>query len=179
MKDGTMRTIDELNRLTQILACPQLPSARHEWGGADVVITPMPPPEESEPGFYPEPRYVLTPYSLELSLLFEKLRDAFYAEERIDGASKIEFFGRLANAANGYRQHATGPTSAHHLCAAVLHEAFAIYDEMEEGSFEGVAIAMGNEIADDYVDEAPRNGFIGIEATLAFFRNRGVEVGND
>jgi len=114
-----------------------------------VVITSTPPPKESGPGFYPEPRYVLTPYSLELSWFFQKLRDAFYAEDRIDGASKIEFFGRLANAANRYRQYATGPTSAHHLCAAVLHEAFAIYREMEEGSFKSLAVASGNEIADD------------------------------
>ncbi len=34
-----MRTIDELNGLARILASPQLPSARCEWGGADVVIT--------------------------------------------------------------------------------------------------------------------------------------------
>jgi hypothetical protein len=44
------------------------------------------------------PRIVVTPYALELSWLFESLRDAFYADNLLDGQSRIEFFGRRANA---------------------------------------------------------------------------------
>lgn len=47
---------------------------------------------------------------------------------------------------------------------------------MEEGIFQYLSWAFGNEIVDDYVDEALRSGFIGTEDTLAFFRERGVEV---
>lgn len=172
-----MKTIDELHRLEQELSKERLPRARRKWGGADVVIS-IKPPKRAEEGFYPEPRYVVTNHAFELSWLFEALRDAFYAEARIDSCSKIEFFGRLANAANRFLQRSTNPT-AHHLCAAVLHEAFAIYEETEQGTFQCLAIAFGNEIVDDYVDEALRTGFIGTEATLAFFKSRGVEVSHD
>lgn len=173
-----MKTIEELKRIEKLLQESPLPRASEEWGGADVVISRKVPPKQSERGFYPEPRYVITSYSFELSWLFERLRNAFYAEERIDGCSKIEFFGRLANAANRCIQRSTVPT-ANILCAAVLHEAFAIYDEMEEGTFRCLAMAIGNEIVDDYVDDALRTGYIGSDATLAFFRSRGVEVKND
>lgn len=172
-----MKTIDELHRLERELSGKRLPRARREWGRADVVIT-RKPPQKSEDSFYPEPRYLITNYSLELSWLFEALRDAFYAENRLDSCSKIEFFGRLANAANRFFRRSASPT-AHHLCAAVLHEAFAIYEETEAGNFQCLPIAFGNEIVDDYVDEALRTGFIGTERTLAFFKSHGVEVSHD
>jgi hypothetical protein len=171
-----MKTIDELHRLEQELSNKQLPRARRAWGGADVVIA-RKPPQKVEGGFYPEARYVVTPHSFELSWLFEALRDAFYAESRLDSCSKIEFFGRLANAANRFLQRSSHPT-AHHLCSAVLHEAFAIYEETEEGTFQCFPVAIGNEIVDDYVDEALRTGFIGTENTIAFFKSHGVEVGH-
>lgn len=173
-----MKTLNELKRLKNLLEEPRLPRAKREWGGADVVITRKRPPKSAEVGFYPEPHYVITEHSLELSHLFEKLRDAFYAEERLDGCSKIEFFGRLANAANRCIKRSPSLTE-HILYAAVLHEAFAIYDEMEEGTFQCLAVAVGNEIVDDYIDEALRTGYIGNDATLEFFRSRGVEVQND
>ena len=148
-----MKTIDELNRLEQELSRKQqLPHSCREWGGADVVIT-RKHPHKTEGGFYPEPRYVVTDYSFELSWLFEALRDAFYAEARLDSCSKIEFFGRLANAANRFLRRSSLPT-AHQLCAAVLHEAYAIYEEMEDGAFQCLPVAFGNDIVDDYVDEA-------------------------
>ena len=100
--------------------------------------------------------------------MFARLRNAFYAEARLDGCSKIEFFGRLANAANRCL-HREPAATAQLLCAAVLHEAFAIYDEMEDGGFEYLAVAFGNQIVDDYVDEARRSGFMSVDETMAFF----------
>jgi hypothetical protein len=173
-----MRTLKELKRLQNALEEPHFPQAETDWDGADVVITREEPPKGAEGGFYPDPRYVVTEYSLELSSLFERLRDAFYAGKRLDSCSKIEFFGRLANAANRCIKRSAS-LEVHSLYAAVLHEAFAIYDEMEEGAFECLAVAVGNEIVDDYVDEALRTGYIGNEATLEFFRSRGVEVQDD
>jgi hypothetical protein len=173
-----VKTIDELMRLEQVLASTPLPRADREWGGADVVITSVAPRQSEADEFYPGPRYVITEHSRQLSWMFERLRDAFYAESRLDGCSKIEFFGRLANAANRCL-HREPLASAELLCAAVLHEAFAIYDEMEEGTFECLAVAVGNEIVDDYVDEAMRSGFLSVEETLAFFASHGVEVGRE
>jgi hypothetical protein len=169
-----MKTLEELSRLEKVLVGGNLQQAQREWGGADVVIT-RNAPQKTGGGFYPDPRYVISPHSLELSWLFEALRDAFYAEKRIDSCSKIEFFGRLANAANRFIQRSNNIT-APLLCAAVLHEAFAIYEEMEERTFQCLVVAIGNEIVDDYVDEALRTGFIGTENTLAFFKSHGVEV---
>lgn len=173
-----MTTLDELNRLQKILEVSPLPRAKGEWGGADVVITREAPPKRAEGAFYPDQRYVVSDHSLQLSWLFEQLRDAFYAEERLDGGSKIEFFGRLANAANRCIQR-SAPLTEHSLYAAVLHEAYAIYEEMEDGDFQSFSVAVGNEIVDDYVDEALRTGYIGTDATSAFFRGRGVEVRDD
>lgn len=173
-----METNKELKRLEKYLEKSPLPRVSSEWGGADVIISGEAPPKQTKGGFYPRSRYVVTSSSFELSWLFERLRDAFYAEKRLDGCSKIEFFGRLANAANRCIQRSTILT-AHILCAAVLHEAFAIYDEMEEGKFRCLTVAPGNEIVDDHVGNASRPGYISNDATLDFFRSRGVKVKND
>lgn len=140
------------------------------WGGADVVISQV----ESKPGntgFYPPPRLVVTQYSHELSWLFEQLRDLFRG--LYDSQSKIEFFGRLANAALRYQRKKAREEDLNDLLSAVLHEAFAMADEFEEGSFQSFAVASGNEIVDDYVDEAERHGFLGVEETRRFFADQG------
>lgn len=118
-----------------------------------MVIAKQPPVAPSLNAFYPEPHSVVTEHALELSWLFEVLRDAFYAENRLDGCSKIEFFGRLANTAN--RCLSRQPeVDAGALCSAVLGEAFAIYGEMEAGRFERLPLAVGNSIADDSIHDA-------------------------
>lgn len=170
-----MKTLEELERLGKALERSPLPRAREEWIGADVAITSEAPPEPSKESFYPEPRFVVTSYSLELSWLFEGVAQAFWAEERLDGCNKIEFFGRLANAADHYLRLPSAPTG-HLLCATVLREAFAIYDEMERGAFECLLVAMGNEIADDHADETARASRLDRDAVLAFFRDRGLRV---
>lgn len=173
-----MKTRMELQRLEQALSQGSIPRAAREWGGADVIISAKAPDLLAGGGFYPDARFVVTNNSLELSWMFERLRDAFYAESRVDGCSKIEFFGRLANAANRCLRRDPN-ASAHTLCASVLHEAFAILDEMDEGSFKYLVVAVGNEIADDYVDDAIRSGFLSPEETRAFFASHGVDVGNE
>jgi len=120
--------------------------------------------------FCPKPRFVVTKHALELSWLFESLRDIF--SPVLDGATKIEFYGRLANAANHYlAKAAVQPHSAQDLLFAVAHEAFAILDEMDEGEFHFLLVAVGNTIWDDLVDEAERSGYLGPEATRRFFEN--------
>jgi hypothetical protein len=145
------------------------------WGGADVAIVEERSIASDEAGFYPDPRFVVTPYAHELSWLFYQLRDIFTVLPFYDGQSKIEFFGRLANAALRYQTKCTGNEKLGDLLAAVLHEAFAIADEIEDESFASFAIAFGSEIVDDYIDEAERRGFIGTVETRKFFAELGME----
>jgi hypothetical protein len=138
------------------------------WQGADVVITDQPAQPPRETGFYPPPRTVFTVHARKLSWLFENLADTFMPF--LDGASKIEFFGRLANAANRYLDAV--PASKHSapdLLLAVLHEAHAIRDEMEEGAFKHLVIAPGNAIWDDLVERGESSGYLGPEETRRFF----------
>ncbi|SRR6266404_2551781 len=142
--------------------------ARRDWGGADVAIVPVAIETDSLGGFYPEPRTVVTQFSLEVSWLFERLRDAFAGV--LDGCSKIEFYGRLANAARHYQQEVNGGENAKDILRAVLYEAVLMLEEMEEGTFEYLSVAVGNTILADLVKKAEKNGFMSVEATKEFFR---------
>lgn len=157
-----------------VIVEPDSPEAKpEEWVGADVVITSKQP--QIEPGgFYPDPRFVVTPHAAQLSWLFFQLRDAFLP--LYDGNSKIELFGRLANAALRYQAKSEGPEDQRELCFAVLHESYSILEEMEEGTFKYLSVAFGNEIADDYIEQAERKGFIGVDETRAFFAQMGVDL---
>jgi hypothetical protein len=114
-----MKTLNALRQIEPLLASNPLPKAARAWGGADMAISPSSNQDVSSGGFYPAPRCVVTTHTLEVSWLFEALRDAFYAENRLDGQTKIEFFGRLANAANRCLKKNAAP-SAQELCAALL-----------------------------------------------------------
>lgn len=164
------KTIDELHRLAKKLAKSTVPRER-TWGGAGVVIADSIQKNDSYR------RVVVTKFAHELSWLFVVLMNAFYAEERLDHCSKIEFFGRLANAANRYLSHSRNPT-AHYLCAAVLYEAFAIYDEMENETFCCLEIAFGNTIFNDSVEELPDAEYADAKQAIAFFKSLGIEVYN-
>lgn len=138
-----------------------------EWGGADVFITSQKEKDDGD-SFYPQPRKVFTPFSKQVSWLFEHLRDAFSG--LIDGTSKIEFYGRLANAAAMYQKSVNGDGNAQDILRAVLYEAVIMLEEMEEGTFDYLDVAVGNTILADMVDEAEESGYIGVEATGEFFK---------
>ena len=141
---------------------------RREWGGADVVITSLEKKSANSERFYPEPRTVVTPFSRELSWLFERLRDAFSG--LIDGTSKIEFYGRLANAARDYQNAVNGDGNDRDILLAVLYESIIMLEEMHEGTFEYLTVATGNTILADLVTQAEKSGYIGVEATEEFFK---------
>ena len=102
--------------------------SRKPWGGADLVISATPSALPAEPTFYPEPRYVVTPHSRELSWLFESLGDAFSGV--IDFQSKHEFYSRLADAAEHYQSETPAESrSARGVLLAVLREARALASE--------------------------------------------------
>lgn len=139
-----------------------------EWGGADVLVTSTSRNNSRDPGFYPEPRTVVTPYAGEVGWLFSRLRNAF--DGLIDGTSKIEFYGRLANAATNYQRSVNGNENAQEMLRAILHEAFVMLEEMEEGKFEYLLVAPGNTILADLIDEAEKTGYLGAEATEDFLQ---------
>jgi len=162
-----MKTKSMLTELAKKLQSPKIPSAKEEWYGADLAISTK--KREPRSNFYPEPRVVVTPHSRELSWLFFKLRDAFYAENLLDHCTKIEFFGRLGNAANRCL-NSSHEATPHLLYATVLYEAFAIYDEIERGDFCALEVALGNEICDD----SKETEVINQEELIVFFRNLGI-----
>ncbi|HBR58143.1 MAG TPA: hypothetical protein DEA22_11865 [Blastocatellia bacterium] len=142
--------------------------SRRDWGGADVVVSPISIEKATSGGFYPEPRTVVTQFSREVSWLFEKLRDIF--SSLLESDSKIEFYGRLAIAARGYQQRVNGGENAKDIMRAVLYEAVLMLEEMEEGTFEYLSVAVGNTILADLVEEGEKSGYIGVEATKEFFK---------
>ena len=170
MNDAMDTIRGKLSNLSSEILAGRFARASQAWGGADVAITAHPPEPSGGDDFYPEPRSVVTKHALELSWLFESLRDIF--SPVLDSASKIEFYGRLANAANRYlAKVAVQSHSAQDLLFAVAHEAFAILDEMDEGEFHFLLVAVGNTIWDDLIEEAERSGYLGPEATRRFFED--------
>ncbi len=142
-----MKTNEELKRLNELIINMKIGKAKQPWGGADVVVV-KEQPKTNTNGFYPDPFFVVSKnFSLEISWMFEQLRDAFYAENLIDGCSKIEFFGRLARAANrGILRNAEDCCV---ICMEILKEAQQIYGEITSNTFEVLPIGSGNIIADD------------------------------
>jgi hypothetical protein len=141
------------------------------WGSADVCIVKRLPKINSG-GFYPEPRFVVTDHGLELSWLFEQLRDIFKEIEDY-GLWKEEIFGRLGNTANRYLTKS--PTaSARELLLAIMHETFSIIEEIEVGDFRSPMVTSNNRIYDDLILENERNEFLGVAETLEFFKNKGI-----
>jgi hypothetical protein len=165
-----------LNELARQVAGGTSPEAADEWGGADVVIRAETPKKPTEPAFCPEPRTVVTPHSRHLTWLFYQLRDAFYDHDLLDHLTKIEFFGRLANASLRYQSRCGRTEVREDLLLAVLHEAFAMLDELEEGTFRYLAVAIGNTIADDFIEREEKRGFIGVDETKKFFAERGITL---
>lgn len=150
----TITVKETMKLLADIIASGNIPKADRAWAGADVCIVRHVPSKKGD-GFYPEPRYAETKYPLELSWIFFKLKDAFYAEKLLDGCSKIEFFGRLANAA--IRAISADPEiPCPDLCRAVVQEAETIYNELTHGEFHCLSLGFGNEISDDYRESGTR-----------------------
>lgn len=127
-----MKTIEELKRLNDVILNNKILKAKRAWGGADVAVV-REQPEPISGGFYPDPFFVVSKkFSLEISWMFEQLRDAFYAEKLVDYCSKYEFFGRLAQAAN--RGIHKNNEDCCIICMEILKEAQQMYDEIKTNS---------------------------------------------
>jgi hypothetical protein len=167
----------KLDELAHLLANPVLPKASRYWSGADVLIVSAPQPDHLRKSFYPRPRgrEVLTEHALEVSYFFDVLRGPFYEEALIDHFSKIEFFGRLAAAAEACLLEQPDATT-HLVCAAVLREAYAMARQMDESEFDFLIVAEGNQIGDDPTLPGQRTGYLCIKETIEFFRGRGIQI---
>jgi len=108
-----------------------------------------------------------------LSWLFCQLQDIFL--ELYDRTLELEFFSRLANTALRYQRMSKDDENQRDLLFAVLHEAFAILEEMEEGNFEYFLVSPGNEIVDDFIEQTQRRGFINIEETNRFLAEKRIK----
>ncbi len=165
-----MNTFTKLVRLSTEIANGDY-SVSSAWQGADVVITNKM-PEIQKGGFYPTARYVITSHPSELSWLFEQIRDVF---KDIDdyGFLKEEIFGRLGNTANRFLSK-NQDASASETLLAVMHEAFSIAEEIQDGEFATLMITSGNQILDDLIFESEKDGFLSVEETQAYFKDKGI-----
>jgi hypothetical protein len=164
----------KLHELAHLLANPVLPRAGRYWSGADVVIASAPLHDHIRSSFYPRNCEVLTEHALEVSYFFEVLRDDLYDEALIDQCSKIEFFRRLATAADACLLEQAGAT-AHLVCAAVLREAYSMAKQMDEGEFAFLIVSERNQVA-DLTLSGQRTGYSSIKDTIDFFRGRGIQI---
>lgn len=89
-----------LNDLRERILKGGIQKADQEWGGADVAIV-QALPERTGEEFYPDPRFIITKFSLELSWLFEEIVKIFTG--KLDYMSRYEFYGLLAEAAEKYK----------------------------------------------------------------------------
>ena len=164
----------KLDELAHLLANPVLPKASRHWSGVGVFIASAPQPDHLRRSFYARDREVLTEHALEVSYFFEVLRDPFDEVALIDHCSKIEFFGRLTAAAEACLLEQPDAT-AHLVCAAVLREAYAVAKQMDEGEFDFLIVAEGNQIGNNLTLLGPRTGFSSIKETIEFFRGRDIK----
>ena len=121
------------------------------WGGAGVIFSRerLAASAGAVKGFYPETKYITTPHAGEAGWLLNRLRDIFSDAGLIDSCSKIELFGRLANAALRYQAQAKKNETDTLLLAAMLAEAKVMLCEMEKGTFKCLMVAPVGVIAND------------------------------
>lgn len=165
-----MDTFAKLVRLTTEIVNGRSGSSSM-WQGADVVITSKPPIVE-EGGFYPAPRYVVTSHGPELSWLFEQIRNIFIEIDDY-GFLKEEIFGRLGNTADRFLTK-NPEASAREALLAVMHEAFAIAEEIQESEFATLVVTSGNQILDDLISDSEKGGFLTVEETRSYFKAKGI-----
>jgi hypothetical protein len=139
------------------------------------VIASAAEPDHLSRSFYPRDREVLTEHALEVSYFFEVLGDSFYERALIDHCSKIEFFARLAAAADACLLEQPD-ASAHLVCAAVLREGYAVAKKIDEGEFASSIVAEGNQIGYNSIRAGQQTGYSSIKETIEFFRGRGIQI---
>ena len=140
-----------INIITQISEDKINIGKKDAWRDAGVAILNKLPSEvngESEL-FDSYPVYVVTPFTDELSWMFYTLWDIF--QEYLDSASKKEFIGRLAKAANSYLIVSRDNATLSGLLFITVAEAISIAKEIRNGNFQYL-ISSASIIYDDIYD---------------------------
>ena len=172
MSDPQIRVIEELDSLSKLVVSGLSGTAK-PWQGADVVVTNILKLGDTEvDSFYPSPRFVITDHVGEVSWLFEKLAHIFANQENYS-AWKEEFFGRLGNMANRVIGR-DAKTSIIDIQLAILHEAYAIFEEIQSDWHHYLLIASGNTIYDDLIPRAVNSGFVSLREAENFFKSKGL-----
>jgi hypothetical protein len=172
MSDPKNKVIEELDSLSKLVISGKTGKAQ-PWRGADVVVTDKLELGNSEvDSFYPSPRFVITDHVSEVSWLFEKLA-LIFSNEKNYSAWKEEFFGRLGNMANrviGIKSQST----VSEIQLAILHEAYAIFEEIQLDWHHYLLITSGNTIYDDLIPRAINSGFVSFQEAEKFFQSKGL-----
>ena len=86
---------------------------------------------------------------------------------------KEEIFGRLGNTANRFLSKNPNADISETLLA-VMHEAFAIAEEIQDGEFATLVVSSGNQILDDLISASEKEGFLTVEETKSYFKDKGI-----
>jgi hypothetical protein len=124
-EDGVRKLLLKARSNPQFLAkAYRAYSRRGSWGGADIVIDTQPPTVTEEAGFYPPPRFAVTPHALVISGAFRCVIEA--GRGVLDGFNKYDLFNRMTDALEAYhQQHGAGTAAG--ACTAVLEQALAVF----------------------------------------------------
>jgi hypothetical protein len=107
----------------------------NQWDGAEVYITSKLIPDSVHS--YAERFTIVSPAAREVAWLFRRLRDAFASV--VTGASRVEFYGRLARAIEIHQTTVDREHKLNSMLRAAMSEAFAVLEEMEKGTFQALS----------------------------------------
>ena len=135
---GIAEAVEDVRDLqNQIESKPYLGHSRL-WSGADVKILDKNILFGQNDSPFNEYVKIKTPYSKELSWGLYQMRDIFYKQKLIDGISKYQFFGRLAEAA--YKYHKIyGDGNEKDLLKEISNEAMSILKDMFKTTKHGIS----------------------------------------
>lgn len=174
MKNEIRTKLDLLAR--RIIESNHLPKAKNSWIGGEVRIVNSEADIPDTSGTYSYKMPVITKYNLELSFLFQNLRDIFYNANLVDGGNKYDFFRRLGNAANRLIELSDNHYTASDLLLSVLREAYDILDEFEKDEFMHMEFTFNNAVADDFTSDKERKGFTSLIEMNQFYDKRNINL---
>jgi hypothetical protein len=117
-------------------------------------------------------RYVVTPHAASLSWLVRALWVA--CRPMFDSVTKVEFFGRLGNAARRYQQRAGDDENARDLLGAVVHEAYEIMSDIENGRFYALPVAPAGVVHDDLLPDSAHDDALSVAEIEQWFKDHGI-----
>lgn len=156
-----------LHALDRAVAADEMSEDPRLWGGAGLGIVAALPDSTD-----PDVRYVVTPHAAPLSWLVRAIWVA--CRPLLDSMTKIEFFGRLGNAARRYQQRAVKDQNVRDLLGAVMHEAYEIVSDIETGRFHALPVAPTGIVHDDLLPPSAHDDALSDSDFEQWFKDRGL-----